>query len=92
MVWSTSDRRERLPADWHRRVAAVKARDGGICRYCGQTGAEVDHIVRGDDHDLCNLQLLCRECHASKTRIEAVAARTRVLRRRPLPADHPGLL
>jgi hypothetical protein len=46
--------------------AAVKQRDGGLCRKCGKPGDEIDHIA-GSSPDLENLQLLCKECHREKT-------------------------
>ena len=45
---------------------AVVQRDGGKCVLCGQPGTEIDHIVDSSP-DLSNLQLLCRDCHATKT-------------------------
>lgn len=44
----------------------VKARDGGTCRCCGKSGAEVHHLKfrsQGGDHDPNNLALLCKRCH-----------------------------
>jgi hypothetical protein len=75
MAWESSDRESRLPANWHKLRARVKRRDGGICQSCGQPGTQVDHIIRGDNHDLENLQLLCGPCHTRKTQIESAAAR-----------------
>lgn len=79
MTWETSNRRSRLPRDWEARRRIVIARDNGRCQaaiggvQCTAEGTEVDHITAGDNHDLTNLQLLCKECHAWKTRGEAVA-------------------
>ena len=76
MSWATSDRRDRLPADWSRRVAAVKRRAQHRCEDtnhavgCDGRGVEVDHIKQGDDHSLANLQLLSVACHARKTRLD----------------------
>ena len=76
MVWSTSDRRDRLPADWDRRVAAVKRRAHGNCEAtwhvpeCDGVGRECDHVTQGDDHSLGNLQWLSGPCHAAKTRLD----------------------
>lgn len=84
---------------------AVLRRDGHRCRWtdqhgtrcawADQTGATlaVDHIVRGDDHSMGNLQTLCgrgseHDHHGTKTSAEAAAARP--TRRRP-PKPHPGL-
>jgi len=44
----------------------VKARDGGKCKCCGRSGAEVHHLKyrsQGGDHDPNNLALLCKRCH-----------------------------
>ena len=69
------------------------ARDRGRCQatiggvLCPDEGTEVDHIVAGDNHDLTNLQLLCKACHAWKTRGEAVVgnrARQRKAKINPL--------
>lgn len=50
----------------------VIARDGLRCRRCGTTKfLELDHIVpraRGGGDALTNLQLLCHDCHRTKTR------------------------
>jgi 5-methylcytosine-specific restriction protein A len=76
MTWETSDRRSRLPADWSRRVAAVKRRARGRCEEtyhapgCDGRGRDVDHVVQGDDHSLSNLQLLSGPCHDRKTRLD----------------------
>ena len=49
--WYTSDRRYRLPSDWGRRKAAVRARAHGRCQAashapgCNGVGTECDHIV-----------------------------------------------
>ena len=100
MAWETSDRRDRLPADWKQRVAAVKKRDGGRCTWklpsgarCPRAGTDVDHRVPGDNHDLRNLQLLCDHHHKKKTAREAWAGkhRRRKPKKRPSPR-HPGAL
>lgn len=92
--WAGSTRRDRLPADWAQRRAAVIRRDGGRCQMpqadrlpCGAPGTDIDHIRRGDDHRLDNLWLLCRACHTAKTQAEAAAARVRMYR---TPERHPG--
>lgn len=78
IAWAGSTRRQRLPTDWNGRRAAVLIRDPFcnlqiICE--GAISTEVDHIVRGDDHDLDNLQGVCAPCHAHKTAAEAAQAR-----------------
>lgn len=76
MSWETSDRRDRLPADWDARVAAVKRRAKGRCEEthhaagCDGRGRDVDHIEQGDDHSLANLQYLSIPCHLRKTRLD----------------------
>ena len=53
----------------------IKARDCGLCQECKRkgrvrAGAEVDHIIPlhlGGSDEGGNKELLCRECHASKT-------------------------
>ena len=55
---------------------------------CPSDGTEVDHIVPGDNHDLTNLQLLCKACHAWKTRGEATAGlRARQQKTKTKPLD-----
>lgn len=76
MSWDTSDRRDRLPANWPTLVARVKRRAHGRCedkahaQGCDGRGRDVDHIQQGDDHSLTNLQLLSHACHARKTRLD----------------------
>ena len=62
-----SRRRGELPSDWGRRRRLVVERDGGRCVLCGAAGNHVDHIVRGGDHSLGNLRLLCESCHMRRT-------------------------
>lgn len=82
MAWDTSDRRDRLPDDWAIRRVRVLRRDGYRCRHIDSTGVrcdvrgnQVDHIERGDNHDLTNLQTLCEFHHKQKTAAEAFEAR-----------------
>lgn len=98
MTWDTSDRRERLPADWWQRVKAVKERDGNRCTWrlpsgkrCPRRGTDVDHRKPGDDHSLANLQLLCPDHHKRKTAGEAYAGRMRRKGRQRPDERHPGL-
>jgi 5-methylcytosine-specific restriction enzyme A len=99
MAWEGSDRRARLPADWHRRRRRIIRRDGGQCtaldsegNRCELPGTDVDHIVPGDDHSDDNLRLLCGWHHKHKSAHEGgtAAAKTRVRSARP-PATHPAL-
>lgn len=82
MAWTTSDRRDRLPDDWAIRRVRVLRRDGYRCRAtdsqgvrCDVRGNQVDHIERGDNHDLDNLQTLCEWHHKQKTAAEAAEVR-----------------
>lgn len=73
--WEGSTRSARLPSNWPRLRAHVLMRDP-ICRICNvNASTEVDHIQRGDDHSLGNLQGVCTPCHTVKTQREAAAAR-----------------
>ena len=53
--------------------AEVKVRDQGRCQSCGKPGTDIDHIA-GSSNDPSNLQLLCGECHHSKTAENLVPA------------------
>lgn len=98
--WDNSTRASRLPPDWAKRVAAIKRRDQGQCTCsgcdhctgtpCRAPGRDVDHIKPGDDHQLANLQLLCRWCHDLKTRHEGTRARPKRSGSYPA-ATPPGL-
>lgn len=99
MAWESSTRRSRLPADWPKRRAQVKARAGGRCEgididgtgkrihvaECNGIGTDCDHDKRGDDHSLGNLRWLSLECHKAKTAAE------RPKQARPKPR-HPGVM
>lgn len=98
MPWDTSDRRSRLPSDWTTRRVRVLRRDSYRCQardslgaLCGAPANQVDHVLRGDDHDLDNLQALCRWHHAKKTAAEAAEARGARPSQRREPERHPGL-
>lgn len=94
-AWEGSTRRRRLPANWDSELRpAVFARDGDVCWWCGEPGAdEIDHKKRGDDHRLENLGPIHgwrtgRDCHKKKSSQEGHAAR--LTRNRP-PDVHPAL-
>lgn len=93
--WANSDRRKRLPANWGSWIRPhVLRRDGYRCRlafegFCIGTATEVDHIRRGDDHAMTNLQAACTPCHRHKSAVEGRAAQQSP--HRP-PDKHPGLL
>jgi 5-methylcytosine-specific restriction protein A len=65
--------------------------DGGIC---AAPANQADHVVRGDDHRLSNLQSLCAPHHASKSGREGWAERHRLIqansRRFRRTEPHPG--
>lgn len=73
--WAGSDRRSRLPDDWPKRRLRILRRDSYRCQHrdspssppCDAPANQVDHIERGDDHRLDNLQALCRRHHALKS-------------------------
>jgi 5-methylcytosine-specific restriction protein A len=78
--WVGSTRKERLPSDWNTRRRIVLSRDSGICYLCGNIGADtVDHVERGDNHDLDNLKAVhdrvYPHCHRYKTSREALQAK-----------------
>ncbi len=93
--WQGSTRRARLPRDWATRRAKVKRRAKGKCEAeahvpeCDGYGSECDHIDRGDDHRLSNLQWLSGPCHQAKT-LRENQARTDS-RRLPREAHPSGL-
>jgi 5-methylcytosine-specific restriction protein A len=91
-AWTGSTRRQRLPADWPERRLVVLERDGWQCklryRVCVGAATDADHIKRGDDHSLENLQAACQPCHRLKSSQEGHEARLRL--RRP-PEPHPAL-
>lgn len=94
--WQGSTRKQRLPADWTARRMAVLARCNRRCEQIKSTGwrctnvaTDVDHIVAGDNHELDNLQGLCRWHHNAKTTREALAARQKPPAKRKAE-DHPG--
>lgn len=95
--WSSSRRKERLPANWPALRLQTLRRDSWSCRlrYRGCTGAatDVDHILAGDDHRLDNLQAACARCHAVKSSREGHEKQARMRARKSRPRGrHPGRL
>lgn len=98
MSWESSDRRLRLPSDWQERRQFVAARASYRCEAmlndgtrCPAMGTDCDHVVRGDNHDVSNLQWLCQWHHKRKTNNEAAAARLSKKKSEYKP-PHPGLI
>jgi 5-methylcytosine-specific restriction endonuclease McrA len=97
VAWVTSDRLERLPADWERRRTEVFRVKGTKCLIkwgdgCQGEATDVDHIVHGDDHSLENLQPGCTWCHTRKSSAEGNAVRSMMRRRgKRQPERHPGM-
>ena len=54
---------------WRQTRERVLARDGWLCRYCGEQATQVDHIVPlargGFDHE-ANLAASCASCNLAK--------------------------
>jgi 5-methylcytosine-specific restriction protein A len=73
--WANSNRLSRLPKDWKTIRTQVLERDNHTCTKCGNRATDVDHVLRGDNHEPTNLTSLCRRCHASKSGREGAAAR-----------------
>lgn len=99
MAWDTSNRKAGLPSDWTTRRVRVLRRDSYKCQardslgvMCGAPANQVDHIERGNDHSLDNLQSLCRWHHARKSSAEGAAARRPRPKQRRDPEPHPGLI
>ena len=97
MAWNT-DRKARLPRNWPQLRIRVLRRDRYACQWRGEDGRrclepanQVDHIERGDNHALSNLQALCAWHHARKSSREGVEARGPRPTTRREPEPHPGL-
>ncbi|WP_431604677.1 HNH endonuclease [Corynebacterium accolens] len=81
----------------HKQRQQALNRDHHQCVQCGNTeNLEVDHIknvANGGNHDLDNLQTLCRPCHKRKTLGEMRAGHQGRKTRARYPAEtHPGLI
>ena len=91
MAWSNDHQRmKQLPPDWPKRRQQVIKRDRGLCVLCGSKGTDVDHIVRGMDHSLANLRLLCRSCHMKRTGSDGGRTKRSPKRKWKREEPHPG--
>lgn len=92
--WEGSNRKQELPANWRELRRKVATRAGFRCQgivdgqRCANRGSHCDHIERGMDHSVENLQWLCPDCHNRKSGREGAQARAPL--KRP-PERHPGL-
>lgn len=96
MVWSryNSLGKRELPSNWDSIRVLVFRRDNWRCVLCGSgDNLQCDHIDGALDHQLENLQTLCRSCHGRKTAREAQEVRygLRRGRRRVRFEQHPGM-
>jgi 5-methylcytosine-specific restriction protein A len=107
MPWSTSDRRTRLPKDWHAQRAATYRQAGGRCQHTnpdgtrclwtgplnGRPGQPGGHAdhIRPSD-DTSPLQWLCPTHHGAKSSAEGHAAMRAQRAKLHHPTErHPGL-
>lgn len=100
--WAGSDRRARLPREWHAQRQRVLRNHGRICHVCGGPGADaVDHVTVGDNHNEANLRPIHEKvppyCHREKSSREGGQAagrarRAMVAARKRKPEAHPGVL
>lgn len=78
-------------------------RDGSRCKvplsdgsHCNEPAVDVDHIRRGDDHDLSNLRCICDWHHKAKSAREGAMAYHAKIKRSKAKfrreEKHPGLL
>lgn len=94
--WAGSSRRSRLPRNWEQLKAAKHRQNPShVCHLCGKPGGDqLDHIVRGDDHSLANLDWAHTNvepwCHRYKSSREGNDAKKRVSIKRP-KEQHPGM-
>lgn len=96
--WAGSTRRYRLPPNWVYLRNQVKARANNQCEaklqngsQCPDQGTDCDHIVAGDNHELSNLQWLCKWHHKRKSAQEGQKASMRISEKHPTRGKHPGL-
>lgn len=83
-----------LPKNWEHTRRRILRRDRWVCYICHKTGANgVDHIVPVSQHgseDDSNLAAIHEvPCHATKTALEANAAKPK---RKRVAEPHPGLV
>lgn len=98
--WQGSTRLARLPRDWPKIRARILARDQHRCTWltdgipCGAPANQVDHIIRGDNHDDSNLRALCESHHRAKSSSEGGRAQRRRSRYRidRNSEQHPGII
>ncbi len=96
--WSGSNRKRRLPRGWATIRLRILDRDGQRCTWhdngarCTSQATDVDHIIRGDNHDDANLTSLCHYHHGAKSGKEGAAARRAQPTNQRPPERHPGLL
>lgn len=98
MSWKSAERKRELPANWEQLRLVVLERDDYRCRWiengtrCNSHANHVDHIERGNDHRLSNLQSLCEAHHRRKTSREGKEARYGLAPRRGKRFEpHPGI-
>lgn len=98
--WANSNRKAELPTGWARLRQATASRAGYQCEAtmrdgtrCTEPGTDCDHINGRHNHNLSNLQWLCRWHHDKKTAHEAAQGRRGTARgSSKKPAErHPGL-
>lgn len=105
MAWSTSNRKDSLPANWVHLRSQVLHAAGGRCEVvkrnghrCHDKAVAVDHIIphsEGGSDDFSNLQAICEWHHAKKSSAEGGRAfqqnmaKLRASIRRE-PERHPG--
>ncbi|KKK54329.1 hypothetical protein LCGC14_3085840 [marine sediment metagenome] len=80
---------------WPRIRAFIRLRDSGLCRYCGERGSEVDHVVpqskRGDAVSYDNLVWSCGPCNRFKGSERGFTMRNNILRWHDNPVSARGI-
>lgn len=89
-----SQRRKQLPPDWQKRRRKVLARDKGLCQLrlkgCTYRATDIDHIERGNNHNLDNLRAACHHCHMVRTGHDGGTAQRHRKPAKRAPEPHPG--